>query len=187
MFNNTLTLFALTALLATSSCAAPAAEEDEATATDEAALSSGFGLPFPNGSAYVITQGPFNGFSHVPPYNQHGIDFGMPVGATVVASGAGTIRFEGWYGNEIKVVIDHGNNRCTTYAHMNATFINAGQYVRRGQVIGQSGATGNVTGPHLHWGMVNCNGWTSREIVPTDELGTSYVPGTVARSTNYLR
>jgi murein DD-endopeptidase MepM/ murein hydrolase activator NlpD len=185
-------LVALTCLAVVPSCASPTAEsEDDSTesavATDESALSTGFGLPFPAGRSYVITQGPFNGYSHGPPYNTHAIDFGMPIGATVVASGAGRIVYDGWFQNEIRVIIDHGNNRCTQYVHLNRSIHYVGQYVRRGEVLGESGATGNVSGPHLHWNMINCNNWTSREVVPTDELGRNYRVGTVARSTNSLR
>jgi murein DD-endopeptidase MepM/ murein hydrolase activator NlpD len=184
-------LAVLTTVLGTASCAAPANEDDTSDPDDvaetESALGTGFGLPFPAGRSYKITQGPFNGYSHGPPYNQHAIDFGMPIGATVVASAAGTIVYDGWYGNEIRVIIDHGQNRCTQYVHLNRSIHYVGQRVRRGEVLGESGATGNVSGPHLHWNMINCNNWTSRAVVPTDELGTSYRVGTVARSSNYLR
>lgn len=180
----------LPCLVAFTGCASPT-EDEGASEPDvgetESALGTGFGLPFPAGRSYRIMQGPFNGFSHVAPYNQHAVDFGMPIGATVVASAAGTIVYDGWYGNEIRVIIDHGQNRCTQYVHLNRSIHYVGQHVRRGEVLGESGATGNVTGPHLHWNMINCNNWTSRAVVPTDELGTSYPVGAMATSTNYLR
>ena len=182
-------LLAICLSLSFSASCAPAgeAEETEDTSQVESAVGTGFGLPFPRGAAYVVTQGPFNGFSHVAPYNQHAVDFGMPIGAPVVASAAGRVAFEGWYAGEIKAIIDHGGNRCTLYTHLNRTIINVGQWVQRGQHIGDSGNTGRVTAPHLHWGMINCNNWTSREVVPTDEMGTNYPVGAVARSTNSLR
>lgn len=181
---------ALTTLLAAASCAAPASSDESPesdTETTASAASTGFGLPFPAGASYRITQGPNDGFSHVPPYNTHAVDFGMPVGATVVASGAGTVVYDGWFQNEIRVIIDHGSNRCTQYVHLNRSIHEVGQWVRRGEVLGESGQTGNVTGPHLHWNMINCNNWTSREVVPTDELGTNYPVGAIAVSANALQ
>jgi murein DD-endopeptidase MepM/ murein hydrolase activator NlpD len=176
-------------LLALVSCApGEAIEEEETEETGEAQseIGTGFGLPFPAGAAYVVTQGPFNGFSHVAPYNQHAVDFGMPVGSRVVASAAGRVVYDGWFQGEIRVIIDHGQNRCTLYTHLNRSIHYVGQRVRRGEHLGESGATGRVTAPHLHWGMINCNDWTSRAIVPTDEMGTSYPVGAVARSKNRL-
>lgn len=181
----------LTALLVVlpscSGVAGEGEEESEEVTGSEDALSTGFGLPFPAGAAYVITQGPFNGFSHVAPYNQHAVDFGMPIGSRVVASAAGRVVYDGWFQGEIRVILDHGGNRCTLYTHLNRSIHYVGQWVRRGEHLGESGATGRVTAPHLHWGMLNCNDWTSREIVPTDELGRSYPVGKVARSTNRLQ
>jgi murein DD-endopeptidase MepM/ murein hydrolase activator NlpD len=184
-----LSLSALVALLIScASCtAAPSASDGEEVARSESALDTGFGLPFPAGAAYTITQSPQNAFSHVPPYNTYAVDFAMPVGAAAAASGAGSIVSEGWFYGEIRVLIDHGGNRCPLYTHLNRTVINVGDWVQRGQYIGDSGATGNITGPHLHWDMVNCSDWTSREIVPTEELGTNYPTGTLAVSNNYQR
>ncbi len=51
------------------------------------------------------------------------------------------------------IVIDHGNGVYTKYAHMRTTFVRTGQYVRTGQIIGQQGATGKVTGDHLHFSV----------------------------------
>lgn len=181
-----LTCVAILVGLATTSCAHETSE-DEMIDETESAVGTGFGLPFPAGAAYSITQGPFNGFSHVAPYNQHAVDFGMPTGSKVVASAAGRVVYDGWFQGEIRVIIDHGGNRCTLYTHLNRSIHYVGQYVRRGEHLGESGATGRVTAPHLHWGMLNCNNWTSRAIVPTDEMGTSYPVGAIARSRNVLR
>jgi murein DD-endopeptidase MepM/ murein hydrolase activator NlpD len=162
-------------------------EEMEETEQTEEAMTTGFGLPFPSGAAYTISQGPHNGYSHVAPYNQHAVDFAMPIGARVVASGAGRVAYSGWFHGEIRVIVDHGHNRCTLYTHLNRALPYVGKWVRRGEHIGESGATGRVTGPHLHWNMIHCNNWTSREVVPTDELGRNYRTGMVARSANWLR
>jgi len=81
-----------------------------------------------------------------------GIDIGVPTGTQNVAADGGKVVFAGWkgtYGN--LVIIDHENGYKTYYAHNSALKVKAGQRVSRGQVIALSGATGRVTGPHLHF------------------------------------
>ncbi len=51
------------------------------------------------------------------------------------------------------VVIDHGGGLFTLYAHLSRVNVKRGQMVERGQIIGLSGSSGRVTGPHLHWGV----------------------------------
>ncbi|MGW2183503.1 peptidoglycan DD-metalloendopeptidase family protein [Streptomyces sp. NPDC001732] len=144
-----------------------------------------FKLPYPAGSAYTVTQTPGEGYSHNDAYNRHAVDFGMPTGTPVVASASGTIRFEGWNGpGGIMALVDHGNNRCTQYAHLSSTIINTGDRVVQGQRIGTSGATGNVTGAHLHWNVVYCDSQLSREIPNSVETGTRYPTGTAPVSQN---
>jgi len=82
-----------------------------------------------------------------------GIDFSASVGTEVYATGNGTVmeagRGEGGYGNE--VVIDHGYNYRTAYAHLSRIFVKPGQKILRGQIIGYVGNTGKSTSPHLHY------------------------------------
>ncbi|MFF4081533.1 FG-GAP-like repeat-containing protein [Streptomyces sp. NPDC001777] len=153
-----------------------------------AAPGAPFKLPYPAGSAYTITQTPGSGYSHNDDYNRHAVDFAMPTGTPIVASAAGTVYFEGWStGGGIMALIDHGNNRCSQYAHLNSTIVNAGQRVAQGQRIGTSGATGNATGPHLHWNIVHCSSQLSREIPDSVEMGTSYPTGYAPVSRNGLQ
>lgn len=56
------------------------------------------------------------------------------------------------------VEIDHGNGLMTFYGHLSHIWVDKGQYVSRGQVIGISGMTGTATGPHLHFGVYYMNG-----------------------------
>jgi murein DD-endopeptidase MepM/ murein hydrolase activator NlpD len=81
-----------------------------------------------------------------------GIDIGAPMGATITAAAAGRVIFAGWesgYGNTI--IIDHGGEASTLYAHCSQIFVSNNQDVQRGQAIGAVGATGDATGPHLHF------------------------------------
>ena len=91
-----------------------------------------------------------------------GIDIVRPGGSsgcTVVAAEAGTVTFAGWYNSGgYTVMIDHGNGLSTMYCHMQNTLkVRSGQRVSRGQAIGNIGATGYVTGAHLHF-EVKVNG-----------------------------
>ncbi|MDJ0341563.1 M23 family metallopeptidase [Streptomyces sp. H10-C2] len=81
-----------------------------------------------------------------------GVDFTASSGTPIGAVGAGTVVTAGFdpaYGNN--VVIRHNDGIYTLYAHMSSLGVSVGQTVTTGQQIGLSGATGNVTGPHLHF------------------------------------
>ncbi|WP_369147599.1 peptidoglycan DD-metalloendopeptidase family protein [Streptomyces sp. R44] len=83
-----------------------------------------------------------------------GVDFIASTGTTVVAVGPGTVYSAGdggAYGNQ--VVIQHADGTFSQYAHLSSISVSAGQTVTGGEQIGLSGATGNVTGPHLHFEM----------------------------------
>jgi phage-related protein len=80
-----------------------------------------------------------------------GLDFPVPVGTRVNAVDDGKVTFAaggGPYGNHVE--ISHGGGLSSLYAHLSRIITSAGQVVKQGQEIGKSGATGNVTGPHLH-------------------------------------
>ncbi|KQW12621.1 M23 family metallopeptidase [Streptomyces sp. Root369] len=81
-----------------------------------------------------------------------GVDFHAASGTSVHAVGRGTVVEAGWggsYGNEI--VIRMADGTYTQYGHLSSIGVSVGQSVTPGQQIGLSGATGNVTGPHLHF------------------------------------
>ncbi|GGZ23093.1 hypothetical protein GCM10010300_78370 [Streptomyces olivaceoviridis] len=81
-----------------------------------------------------------------------GVDFLVPTGTSVRAAAAGHVVAAGWGGSYgYQVVIRHADGRYTQYAHLSAIAVRNGQSVTAGQRIGRSGATGNVTGPHLHF------------------------------------
>ena len=83
-----------------------------------------------------------------------GTDFRAKVGTPVYASNSGVVRMARnlFYSGNM-VIVDHGINIFTLYAHMSKIQVNAGQIIARGQQIGLSGATGRVSGPHLHWAI----------------------------------
>jgi murein DD-endopeptidase MepM/ murein hydrolase activator NlpD len=90
-----------------------------------------------------------------------GIDFAVPTGTPVMAAGDGTVAAAGnggEYGN--LVVIKHGNNYATAYAHLSrfAPGIRPGARVHQGEVVAYSGMTGLATGPHLHYEIRMNNG-----------------------------
>jgi len=81
-----------------------------------------------------------------------GIDIGMPVGSEVKASDGGKVIFAGRkdaYG--LCVIIDHGGNMTTLYAHNSKLLVSKGDKVFQGEMIAKSGNTGRSTGPHLHF------------------------------------
>ncbi len=83
-----------------------------------------------------------------------GVDYAAPSGTPIKAAGDGKVIFRGvksGYGNV--VILQHGGNITTLYAHMSrfASSVRAGTRVRQGQTIGYVGATGLVTGAHLHY------------------------------------
>ncbi len=90
-------------------------------------------------------------------YKTHtGIDIGAGQGAPIYAAASGTVLSAGWnsgYGKYI--VINHGGGVQTLYAHSSALYVQAGDTVTKGQTIAAVGSTGNSTGPHLHFEVLN--------------------------------
>ena len=81
-----------------------------------------------------------------------GLDFSAPRGTPIYATGDGTVvkaHFSGSYGNVI--YINHGHGFETRYAHMSKLAVKKGDFVKRGQVIGKVGNTGNSVSSHLHY------------------------------------
>ena len=81
-----------------------------------------------------------------------GTDIPAPEGTPILAAHSGTVLVSGWndsYGNQ--VLLDNGAGLSTRYAHMTAPAVTAGETVAAGQVIGYVGSTGDSTGNHLHF------------------------------------
>jgi len=99
-------------------------------------------------SAFGGRTDPFSGEGAI----HTGVDLEAPMGTPVRVAGDGVVvraDWEGGYGRLI--IVDHGNGVQTYYGHLSRFDVLPGQEVRRGDVIGRSGASGRVTSPHLHY------------------------------------
>ena len=120
-----------------------------AEAAKPATAANGFTLPVSGatiGTAYHTAGSMWSSGYHT------GVDFVVPTGTPVKAVGAGTVVSAGWggaYGNQVVIKLNDGYY--AQYAHLSQLSVSAGQSVTAGQQLGLSGATGNVTGPHLHF------------------------------------
>ncbi len=102
------------------------------------------------------------------PSVHRGVDLAVPEGTPVRAMTGGTVSWAGvqsGFGNA--VWIDHGGQVYTLYAHLSRIDVATGREVGPGQVVGLSGQTGDVSGPHLHFEVWR---W-GRQVDPTPLLG----------------
>ena len=89
-----------------------------------------------------------------PRQPHYGLDFAVPTGTPLLAAAAGRVTLADsfhFFGD--LVVIDHGHGVNTLYAHLSAIEVREGQMVAKGERIARSGASGRVTGPHLHFSL----------------------------------
>jgi murein DD-endopeptidase MepM/ murein hydrolase activator NlpD len=137
---------------AATTAAKPVAKPAVAPAAKPAAAAvSDSGWTKPVGDAAIGTPYHQAGSNWASGYHT-GVDFLVGSGTPVHSVAAGTVvsaGADGAYGND--VIIRHADGKYTLYGHLTEPLVSAGQTVTEGQEIGISGATGNVTGPHLHF------------------------------------
>ncbi|MGB7758892.1 MAG: M23 family metallopeptidase [Bryobacteraceae bacterium] len=81
-----------------------------------------------------------------------GVDISAPPGTPVRATADGVVMGASWEGGYgLMIEVDHGGGVSTYYAHLSRSFVQTGQAVRLGQIVGSVGATGRTTAPHLHY------------------------------------
>ncbi|AXL92202.1 peptidase [Streptomyces sp. CB09001] len=153
----------------TSSSDDSGSSESSNTGTQSAGTTSGYTSPVAGGTVGT----PYHQSGSMWSSGYHtGTDFVVPTGTSLKAVGAGTVVSAGWggaYGNQ--VVIQLADGHYAQYAHLSSLSVSAGQSVTAGQQVGLSGATGNVTGPHLHF-----------EIRTTPDYGSDIDPLAFLRS-----
>ncbi len=94
-----------------------------------------------------------SGFDYSPSLGHPAIDIAGGTGHVITASDSGVVVYAGWndWGYGLVVVVDHGNDWQTLYAHLSQVNVNCGSSVFQGNVVGLMGCTGNCSGSHLHF------------------------------------
>ena len=123
-----------------------------ATLTPAAHWSESFEVPIPGatGGRNFGHRRVFNGEPRAP---HSGADLSAATGTEIHASNAGRVVLaKDFFFNGNAVFVDHGLGVYTMYLHLSEILVEVGDFVERGEIVGLAGATGRVTGPHLHWG-----------------------------------
>jgi murein DD-endopeptidase MepM/ murein hydrolase activator NlpD len=143
----------------------PPAEVQERIQRESELLSAIYGMYTPmwlgEGSFIIPSDGQMSDnfgvrrvFNNQPRAPHSGVDISSPFGEPVRASNSGSVVVANdLYYSGKTVVIDHGLGVFSQYLHFSKIHVQIGDLVKKGDIIGEIGATGRVTGPHLHWGF----------------------------------
>jgi len=110
-----------------------------------------------------------SGFDYTPNANHWGIDIAGNEGEGAYATDAGVVVYAGWnnYGYGNMIMVDHGNDFQSLYAHLNGISVGCGQSVGQGDLIGTIGNTGRSSGSHLHFEIRAISSWVNpRDVLP---------------------
>ncbi|WKZ49258.1 MAG: M23 family metallopeptidase [Anaerolineales bacterium] len=104
-----------------------------------------------------------SGFDYSPSTNHWGLDINGNEGEGAYATDAGVVVYAGWnnYGYGNMIMIDHGNNFQSLYAHLSGISVVCGQSVGQGDLIGIIGSTGRSSGSHLHFEIRAISSWVN--------------------------
>lgn len=134
---------------------------------DNALYSRGFVIPLKGGRKTGVfgSQRVLNG---VPKDPHNGIDLASPTGTPVYSMTDAKVLMtsDNFYYRGNFILLDHGHGLNSKYLHLSKIFVEEGDFVKKGQLIGEVGSTGRSTGPHLHWGVQ----WFEKRIDPESLL-----------------
>ncbi len=119
-------------------------------------------VPSPITSVFGWRQHPITGDRRF----HSGTDIGAAMGTPILAATTGQVEIADWVGGYgLTVILNHNNAQQTLYGHMSEIFVQPGQVVPQGTVIGRVGSTGNSTGPHLHFEVrhLTPQGWVASD------------------------
>ncbi len=104
-----------------------------------------------------------SGFDYTPSANHWGLDIAGNEGEGAYATDAGVVVYAGWnnYGYGNMIMVDHGNNFQSLYAHLSGISVGCGQSVGQGDLIGIIGNTGRSSGSHLHFEIRAISSWVN--------------------------
>lgn len=128
-------------------------------------IKENYSLKYPIQGTITSRYGPRNPTTASVPKNHTGIDIAANIGTVIYASLDGIVKIassEGDYGNHLRIEKD---DIAIYYAHCNKLYVKEGDQIKQGDAIAEVGATGNVTGPHLHFEIRRENRYVNPDLI----------------------